>query len=117
MHNRFYPFLVFVILAIYAPSAQAASCRHEIDRVQAQVDARIEAIAANDPGAAETRAARLHHEPTPASIAAAERHRPGDKHVERALRALSRARMAEGRDNSKACFAALVGARAALAQD
>lgn len=101
-------------LAIFAPSAQAASCSHEIDRAQAAVDAKIDAIAAKDPGVAESRAARLHRQPTPASIAAAERHQRGDVRVKHALNALARARAANRRGDTSACFAAVAQARAAF---
>ena len=60
-------------LIVFVSPAQASSCGKDIDKVQLQVDARIDAIAKTDPGARESRAALLHHEPTPASLAAAER--------------------------------------------
>lgn len=107
-------FCLAVGLAIFAPSAQAASCSHEIDRAQAAVDARIDAIAAKDPGVAESRSARLHRQPTPASIAAAERRQRGDARVERALDALSRARAANRRGDVTGCLAAVAQARAAF---
>jgi hypothetical protein len=106
-----------LLLCLMLPaSAEAASCGKEIDRVQAQVDARIGAIARADPGARETRAATLNHQPTPASIAAAERNQPGDAGVERALKALRRARAADHRHDFKACERALSEARAAIAR-
>lgn len=111
MRTRFY---LAVGLVIFAPSAQAASCSHEIDRVQAAVDARIDAIAAKDPGVAESRSARLHRQPTPASIAAAERRQRGDARAERALGALARARAARRGGDVTGCFAAVAQARAAF---
>jgi hypothetical protein len=95
--------------------AQASSCAPQIDEVQRQIDARIEAIAAASPGDRESRSAMLHHQPTPESIAAAEKRQKGDAGVQRALGALKRAREAEHAGDVKACEAALAAARAAMA--
>ncbi|WP_297296716.1 hypothetical protein [uncultured Methylovirgula sp.] len=103
-------------MIVFVSPAQASSCGKDIDKVQLQVDARIDAIAKTDPGARESRAALLHHEPTPASIAAAERGLKGDARVRRALAALKRARSAEVRGDTKACETALADARAAIAK-
>jgi hypothetical protein len=54
-----------------APSL-AGPCTQDIERLQAQVDARIDAVAGAGPAGPESNAARLHREPTPGSIAAAE---------------------------------------------
>src|SRR5436305_1636654 len=54
-------------------AATAGPCQHEIDRMQARVDAVLEAAAGSGPAAAESLAARLHRQPTPDSIAAAEK--------------------------------------------
>lgn len=113
MRSRFH---LALVLVIFAPSARAASCSHEIDRTQATVDAKIDAIAAKDPGVAESRSARLHRQPTPASIAAAERHQRGDARVERALRALAHARAANRHGDLSGCFAAVAQARAAFSR-
>jgi hypothetical protein len=95
--------------------AQASSCTPQIDKVQRQVDARIDAIAATSPGDRESRSAMLHRQPTSASIAAAEKRQKGYAGVQRALRALKRAREAEHAGKVKACEAALAAARAAIA--
>jgi hypothetical protein len=105
----------FIFLMLSASAANAASCGAEIDKVQAQVDARLDAVAGTDPGARESRAALLHHQPTPASIAAAERGLKGQHAVERALAALKRAREANARGYEQACETALAQARAAIA--
>ena len=105
---------LFLSLMLSVSAAKATSCGRAIDKVQAQVDARIETIARTDPGARETRAARLHHQPTPASIAAAERGLKGDARVERAIAALKQARRAEARGDRTACQRALIEARAAM---
>ncbi len=76
---------------------------------------RLDAVASTDPGARESRAALLHHEPTPASIAAAEQGLKGGHGVERALAALKRARKANAHGNEQGCETALAEARAAIA--
>jgi hypothetical protein len=106
---------IFIFVMLSGSAAYASSCGPQIDKVQAQVDARLEAVARTDPGARESRAALLNHQPTPASIAAAERGLKGQHSVERALAALKRARKAEARGDRKGCQAALVEARAAIA--
>jgi hypothetical protein len=105
-------FIIFLLLSV--SEASAASCGAQIDKVQAQVDARLDAVAGTDPGARESRAALLHHQPTPASIAAAERGLKGQHGVERALAALKRAREANARGYRQACETALAQARAAI---
>jgi hypothetical protein len=94
--------------------AHASSCAAQIDKVQAQVDARADAIAGTDPGARESRAALMHHQPTPASIAAAEQRLKGGHGVERALAALKKARVAQARGDRRGCEIALSEARAAI---
>jgi hypothetical protein len=101
--------------AVLAGAAQAYSCAAKIDKVQAQVDARIDAIAGRGPEGVETRAARLHHQPTPASIAAAERRLHDNEGTTRALAALVRARKAHAAGQESACEQALAAARAAIA--
>jgi hypothetical protein len=44
----------------------------EIERMQTRIDARVEALARTAPSAPESSDARLHRQPTPGSIAAAE---------------------------------------------
>jgi hypothetical protein len=113
MQPRFFSLLGLIL---FVSPAQASSCGGAIDKVQLEVDARIDAIAKTDPGARESRAALLHHEPTPASMAAAERGLRGDASVKRALAALKRARMAQAQGDTKTCEAALAEARAAIAK-
>ena len=51
----------------------AGPCSSEIAEMQARLDARLAAVAAAGPSAPESSSARLHHQPTPGSIAATER--------------------------------------------
>ncbi len=107
---------LLICALLSASGAQASSCSPQIDKVQRQVDARIDAIAAASPGDRESRAALLHHQPTPASIAAAGKKRQrGYAGVKRALRELKQARVADHNGDVKACEAALAAARAAIA--
>ena len=59
-------------LALSTLPGTAGPCLQEIDRVQAQIDAKLDARAAAGPTARESSGALLHHQPTPGSIAAAE---------------------------------------------
>jgi hypothetical protein len=108
--------IVATAFVMAATWAHAGPCTAEIDKLQAQVDAKIEAIAGSGPAAAESRAARLHHQPTPASIAAAEQRLHESEGTKRALAALARARKADEAGNTDACDKALAQARAAIAR-
>jgi hypothetical protein len=61
-----------VTLATSTMAGYASPCLPEIERVQARIDARVEALARAAPSAPESSDARLHRQPTPGSIAAAE---------------------------------------------
>ncbi len=50
----------FMFLTLSVSAANASSCGADIDKVQARVDARLDAVAGTDPGARESRAALLH---------------------------------------------------------
>jgi hypothetical protein len=79
----------------------AGPCLHEIDRVQAEIDAKLETLAAAGPSARESTAATMNRQPTPGSIAAAEA-RLGDVSARKV--AALKAAMAEARaaDNAGA---------------
>jgi hypothetical protein len=109
-------FLPAMLALCLATGVQAAPCGAEIDKVQAAVDARIDAIARSGPESAETRAARMHDEPTPASIAAAEHRLHESEGATRALAALVRARKANRAGQQSACERALREARTAIAR-
>lgn len=104
------------LAAFVMTAANAGPCTVEIDKVQAQVDAKIDAIAASGRTGTETRAARMHYQPTPESIAAAERRLHESQGVNRALAALAQARKADAADKASACEKALSQARAAIAR-
>ncbi|RDI60136.1 hypothetical protein [Microvirga subterranea] len=103
-------------LLLTAQPGLAGPCTQEIDQVQKQVDARIDAAAGAGRAGAESNAARLHREPTPASIAAAEQKLGEGKSEEAALAALGSARQADQAGDKAECDAALAVAKRALAQ-
>lgn len=108
-------FSAFALLLTAQPGL-AGPCTPEIDRVQAQVDARIAAVAGAGPTGAESSAARLHRQPTPGSIAAAEQKLGEGKPEEAALEALARARTADAAGDKTGCDEALGVVKKALAQ-
>ena len=103
-------------LAASMAAAYAGPCSHEIDRVQALIDAKLEAKAAAGPAARESTAATMNRQPTPGSIAAAEA-RLGEvspQTVEAVAAAMARARKADSADDQSACEQALAEVRRAL---
>jgi hypothetical protein len=95
-------------------SAHAGPCAADIDRVQAQTDARIDATASRGRMGTESTAATDHREPTPRSIARAEQRLDGATAGQTALAALAQARQADAADDASACGRALEAARRAL---
>ena len=96
-------------LAASMPAAYAGPCTHEIGRVQAVIDARLEAKAAAGPAARESTAATMNRQPTPGSIAAAEA-RLGEvspQTIEAVGAAMAHARAADRADDKIACERAL----------
>jgi hypothetical protein len=101
--------------AFMALPCTAGPCLQEIDRMQIEVDARIEAIAGTGPTARESTAATLRHQPTPGSLAAAEEKLGEGAQMADAVAALARARAADHADDKAACEQALADVRRALA--
>jgi hypothetical protein len=96
-------------LAASTIAGYAGPCSPDIDRMQARIDAKLEAVARTGPMATEGSAALLHRQPTPGSIAAAES-RLGEISPEKvaAVRAaMGRAREADGTGDKAACDRAL----------
>ena len=88
-------------------AGHAGPCSHEIDRMQARVNAMIAATAAAGPAGRESDAATMHRQPTPGSIAAAEEKLGEGARAERALAALAQARAADHAGDQSACERAL----------
>jgi hypothetical protein len=102
------------VLAASISATYAGPCSQEIDRMQARVDAMIEAVAAAGREARESTAATMHRQPTPGSIAAAEEKLGEGTRAERAVAAMARARAADGAGDKGACERALADAQRAL---
>ncbi len=94
--------------------SHAGPCTTEIERMQIEVDAVIEAVAAAGTSARESTAAMLHHQPTPGSIAAAEEEIGDGPRTEEAVAALAKAREADAANDKSACEQALAAARRAI---
>jgi hypothetical protein len=103
-------------LILSTSASRAGPCSQEIDRVQAAVDAKIEAIARLGRSARETTGARLHHQPTPGSIAAVESSlgELSAQTVEAVTAAMARARKADRAEDKSACAQALADVQRAI---
>jgi hypothetical protein len=101
-------------LALSMQAGRAGPCAPQIDKAQAAVDAKIEATAEAGRSADESAGALLHNEPTPGSIAAAERRLGEGSRVEAARAALARARDADRTDDRNACEQALADVQRAI---
>jgi len=96
--------------------AHAASCAKDIDAMQARFDARLESTAASGRTAPQSIKADMSAQPTPSSIAKAEE-KLGElnQHMVRNVRrAMTRARAAEARGNTRRCERELAIAERAL---
>jgi hypothetical protein len=103
-------------LATSMSASYAGPCSQQIDRVQAEIDAKLEAKAAAGPTARESTAATMNRQPTPGSLAAAEA-RLGEvspQKTEAVAAAMARAREADGAGDQSACEQALADVRRAL---
>ena len=104
------------VLAASTSASYAGPCSHEIDRVVAEINAKLGAKAAAGPSARESTSATTHRQPTPGSIAAAET-RLGDvssQKVEAVAAAMARAREAYYAGDQSACEKALADVQRAL---
>jgi hypothetical protein len=92
----------------------AGPCTAQIVAVQAQVDAKLEAIAGAGRTGRESTGALLHRQPTPESVARAETNLGEGAGTEKALAALARARELDLAGDAAACEQALAEARRAI---
>jgi hypothetical protein len=102
-------------LAIITPLsiAHAASCSHDIDRMQARIDAKVEAIAAAGPFVPTSIGAGMGVQPTPFGMATVEE-RMGElkrNKVDAVHDAMTQARAANVAGDRKACAKALAEVR------
>ncbi|HEX2656306.1 MAG TPA: hypothetical protein VHN11_22010 [Xanthobacteraceae bacterium] len=100
--------------AIATSACDAGPCTRDITRMQAQIDAGIEANASTQQFALESDAAKMHRQPTPESLAGAEGKQGDAAKLDQALAALDRAREADRAGRSKACRQALADTRRLL---
>ena len=112
------PFGIFgLALSMASPlPCYAGPCSPQIAKMQARIDAKIDAEAAAGREGAESAAATEHHQPTPKSIAAAEV-RLGDitaKYAAKVGREMARARSADRSGHRRACEKALASVRKSL---
>jgi len=110
--------LSLAILAASGSASFAGPCSQQIERTQAQIDAKLEASAAAGPAAGESAAALRSRQPTPESIAAAES-KLGEISQETMTvmtAAMARAREADRAGDQRACDRALAEVQRALAQ-
>ena len=108
--------LVATALALSIATSHAGPCSHEIDRMQARIDSKLEAKAAAGPFAPEGAFAGMSDQPTPRSMATVEE-RLGEispQTVDAVAQAMARARAADGADDKNACEQALADAQRAL---
>jgi hypothetical protein len=103
-----------VALAISTAPALAGPCSHAILRAQVKVDAKIAASANPGRSVPQSATALLHHQPTVASVTAAEGRLNPDSGGAIALAALAMAREADHQGNSVVCGQALAAARQAI---
>lgn len=98
-----------VVTLCCAPACLAGPCSQRIDEMQARIDARLEAAAAEGRTGKETTAATMNRQPTPKSIAEAEV-KLGDlsaQTVQAVGAAMARARKADQADDKAGCEQAL----------
>ena len=115
---RILPAYVAVALVSSITAGLAGPCSQQIDRVQAKIDAKLEAMAAVGRSARESTAATMHRQPTPESLAAAEANL-GDVSAEKVQAAeafMTRARDADGAGDQSACERALAEAQRVIFQ-
>ena len=113
-HPKSLSWLAAPLVAILAGPAAAGPCGREIVRMQARVDAALEAHAASGPFAPEGTFATRSDQPTPGTLARAESRYdrwPGGR---RAVAALARARAADETGHLRTCRADLRAAERAL---
>lgn len=103
-------------LAALAPAAYAGPCSPAIDRMQARLDARVNATAGAGPSAPEGSGALQHRQPTPGSIAAAESAlgEISPQTVTSVRQAMARARQADQAGDVATCEQALAEVQRAI---
>ena len=100
--------LVAAVLVASTAPVFAGPCTDEISQMEGRIRALLEAGTRSGPSAAESSAARLHHQPTPRSIAGAESAvGSAPAQTTEAAKAMVTAREADSRGDQSACEQAL----------
>jgi hypothetical protein len=107
-------FIPFIFVLLVCEAAVAGPCTAEIDKTQARIDAALDRQAGAGNTAAESTAATAHHQPTPETIAAAEKALGEGASIRDALAALEIARAADAQGDAAGCRAAILSAQKAL---
>jgi hypothetical protein len=95
-------------------AGHAGPCKAQIDGVQAEVDARVAAIASAGPVKREATATPVRPEPTPGPVSRVQETLGERTSVGKALSALARAQEADRRGNERNCEHALEEARRSI---
>jgi hypothetical protein len=106
--------LSIAVLATAIRPGEAGRCTAELDQLQAQLNAELDATASAGPMGPESVAAKLHHQPTPRSIGRAEERLGGGSGLGEAAAALQNARDLDQAGDGQACHRVVVPARRAL---
>ena len=106
------------VLAASMSASYAGPCSNEIDRLRAEIDAKLGALAAAGPSARESTAATMHRQPTPESIARAESQlgEISPERIQAVTAAMERARKADSVGDQSACEQALADVHRILGQ-
>jgi hypothetical protein len=112
-----FPTIMLALALLPSPAfALGGACTAQLDKLQQQVDSQVGAAAASGPTGPESTDAKLHHQPTPQSLAQAEANL-GDKTAgsdDSFIYAMKRARDADDDNQEAKCLAALADAKAAV---
>ena len=107
--------LAATVLALSTLPGRAGPCAQDIDRAWAQVDAKIHARIAAGRSLPQSTIGLLHHQPTPVSVATAEKTLDqGWVPMEAAVAALAKAREADRADDGSTCEQTLAQAQRAI---
>jgi hypothetical protein len=107
-----------VIVVALTSSSYAGPCSGEIERMQASIDAKLNAKAEKGASEKESPGALMHRQPTPGSIAAAEQKlgEASAKTSDAVAQAMARARAADSAGDKNKCEEALAEAGRAIGQ-
>jgi hypothetical protein len=95
---------------------QAGPCSKDIDRIQASIDTRLNALAAAGPPGKQSVGAQIHRQPTPITVAEAEGklEEVPSSSLEKVKDAMARARNADNIGDKGACESALADVQRAI---